>query len=662
MAIQSETDLLPVVKGTTGDDALTVSASSDIVARAGNDTIELDASSGRYRIIGGTGQDTLYLGGESAFGGNFVLESLVSIEALEFRSGYESDMRATLEYRVPISATGRVAAFTPMTVTGSGGGDLLVIKALGGMGSATEIMLPRITFQSWYEFATSRFQSADTISLIAGDDQDYTLRANAFIGDQGVRQTLVGAGGNDRLLGSSGKDRLVDTGGTTVEMNGAGGDDALELNFRGAPSSVGGVIDGGAGFDTLRFATAVDFTGTLTSVERLSIGSSMTFTRDLGTLSAIFLGDINVDFQSASSADLTLAGAAASSLARRTSIEGSGTIFIRETSSFDASLFTVADDNEDLGTHIGFDMTGTDGDDVLVGSAARGGVDSLGYLTYGNVFHASLGNDVVDGRAGSSLLLFDDAAFANGIVLDLNTRSVQEVAPGASISVRGIDEVRGTAAADVIVGGRGNTIVDGGDGNDVLRATASAVSFSEPYLDGDSLYGGNGNDRLIGSMGGDYLHGGSGNDVLIGRGGTTTNSDWLYGEDGDDLLIGSAGQDRFDGGAGADRIRFTAIPAKADQVDIVAWTNGDGDRLEFSQSVFTGFAAPGQLGEDAFYSAASATKAHDESDRLIFDTTSGRLYYDADGTGTLRNPVPIATFTSYFDKPLLQASDIFIVA
>ena len=35
----------------------------------------------------------------------------------------------------------------------------------------------------------------------------------------------------------------------------------------------------------------------------------------------------------------------------------------------------------------------------------------------------------------------------------------------------------------------------------------------------------------------------------------------------------------------------------------------------------------------AFYARAGATGAHDVSDRIVYDTRSGKLYYDDDGRG-----------------------------
>ncbi|ACV34215.1 putative hemolysin-adenlyate cyclase protein [Candidatus Accumulibacter phosphatis] len=44
--------------------------------------------------------------------------------------------------------------------------------------------------------------------------------------------------------------------------------------------------------------------------------------------------------------------------------------------------------------------------------------------------------------------------------------------------------------------------------------------------------------------------------------------------------------------------------------------------------------APGNLTADQFWSGNGISVAHDASDRIIYDTASGSLFYDADGSGS----------------------------
>ena len=85
----------------------------------------------------------------------------------------------------------------------------------------------------------------------------------------------------------------------------------------------------------------------------------------------------------------------------------------------------------------------------------------------------------------------------------------------------------------------------------------------------------------------------------------------------------------------------------------------DEDTLALDNDIFTAFATenvPLTLG--AFYSGAGVTTAHDVDDRILYDMSSGRLYYDPDGTGA-SSSVPFATLAG---APVLAAADFLIIA
>ncbi len=145
----------------------------------------------------------------------------------------------------------------------------------------------------------------------------------------------------------------------------------------------------------------------------------------------------------------------------------------------------------------------------------------------------------------------------------------------------GNDRLIGGVGSDYLYGGGGDDILDGGDGIDSLRESGD-VNFtltntqlvglgsdsfsniervtltggiSNNTLDASSftistvyLYGGNGNDSLLGGSNKDYLYGQNDSDRLIGNAG----NDYLYGGAGDDILIGGAGNDLLYGQTGAD--------------------------------------------------------------------------------------------------------------
>ena len=87
---------------------------------------------------------------------------------------------------------------------------------------------------------------------------------------------------------------------------------------------------------------------------------------------------------------------------------------------------------------------------------------------------------------------------------------------------------------------------------DQLKGLASKLEANyEKQTDGnDHLYGGEGDDVLIGGGGNDQLFGGAGDDLLFGGSG----SDRLFGGEGDDVIFGGSGDDYLDGGAGSDKL------------------------------------------------------------------------------------------------------------
>ncbi len=104
----------------------------------------------------------------------------------------------------------------------------------------------------------------------------------------------------------------------------------------------------------------------------------------------------------------------------------------------------------------------------------------------------------------------------------------------------GNDNVVGFFQGDTIDGGTGNDTVDLGDGND--RGMGGPGN--------DTVNGGRGNDIIRGDQGNDTLSGSFGNDVAEGGSGNDT----ISGDAGDDQLRGGAGSDAITAGEGNDVI------------------------------------------------------------------------------------------------------------
>ncbi|WP_156424840.1 cadherin domain-containing protein [Novosphingobium fuchskuhlense] len=246
----------------------------------------------------------------------------------------------------------------------------------------------------------------------------------------------------------------------------------------------------------------------------------------------------------------------------------------------------------------------------------------------------------------------------------------------------GSDTLKGCAGDDTLIGGGGNDLLDGGKGADHMDGGAGNDTYIVDNA-GDVVVekAGNGIDTIkaivslalwgnvenltftgtadLSARGNDLANtivGNSGSNALFGGSG----ADALKGGAGNDTLSGGEGKDALTGGAGQDFFVFDTTPGAANVDKITDFSFGDGDKIQISQSVFAGFTHLGALAAGEFYSAAGATSAHDASDRVIYDTTTGKLYYDADGQGGAA-AVQIAVLGSS-THPILIYSDLQIIA
>ena len=113
-----------------------------------------------------------------------------------------------------------------------------------------------------------------------------------------------------------------------------------------------------------------------------------------------------------------------------------------------------------------------------------------------------------------------------------------------------------------------------------------------------------------------------------------TGNDWaqvMVGNEGHNRLDGKGGWDRMTGGSGTDTFMFTSTLG-ADNFDRITDYNVADDRIWIDDAVFEGLST-GVLSA-AEFQAHSSGQAQDASDRIIYDTDSGYLYFDADGTGS----------------------------
>lgn len=156
----------------------------------------------------------------------------------------------------------------------------------------------------------------------------------------------------------------------------------------------------------------------------------------------------------------------------------------------------------------------------------------------------------------------------------------------------------------------------------MVRASISytlTANVERLILTGSNAIDGTGNglaDRMSGNGAANRLDGAGGHDQLFGLA-------------GNDCIGGNVGNDTLSGGAGADMFVFGTALSRYTNVDRISDFSAADDTIELHQSVFTALAR-GTLSADAF---RTGTAAQDANDRIIYDSSTGKIFYDADGNG-----------------------------
>ena len=139
---------------------------------------------------------------------------------------------------------------------------------------------------------------------------------------------------------------------------------------------------------------------------------------------------------------------------------------------------------------------------------------------------------------------------------------------------------------------------------------------------------------------------GAKDDTILGNKG----NDKLNGLAGNDTLIGGKGSDTLTGGVGLDRFVFNVSPKKQPFDKIKDFSVAD-DTIVLDNAAFT--LPGGPLAPGAF---AIGKKAGQADDRILYDTSSGKVLYDPDGAGGSK-----ALVFAKMSKGLALTDDDFLV-
>jgi Ca2+-binding RTX toxin-like protein len=173
------------------------------------------------------------------------------------------------------------------------------------------------------------------------------------------------------------------------------------------------------------------------------------------------------------------------------------------------------------------------------------------------------------------------------------------------------------------------------------------------------LTGSDGKESLFGNARGNKMDGKGGNDAIRSGAG----KDNINGGAGKDTIDGGSGKDRLDGGLGKDKLTggeakdIFVFSSKIDAADIITDFAAGTDKIALERDIFSKVGKsldPGEL-----LAAAGAKAAQDKTDRIIYDTNTGKLYYDADGNQS--GGAQAVHFATLSGAPLLEHGDFIIV-
>ena len=455
---------------------------------------------------------------------------------------------------------------------------------------------------SWGNFL--RFLTSDSgADNLLGDALDNDIRG--FAGDD----TLSGGSGNDRLDGGSGVDSMTGGSGNDSYVVQSSGDKVVEASSSGT-DTVYSALSGytlGANVENGRVDTSAG--------SNLS-GNSLNNVLTAGAGSNVLNGDTGTDTASYSTATAAVTVSLATNSTQATGGSGADTLI---------SLENLT------GSAYHDRLTGNSGANVLNGAA---GEDTLTGGDGSDTYYVDNSKDVVSETNASASSGGTDTVYSS-----LASYTLGGYVENGRVNTSAAANLTGNSLNNVLTAGSGNNVLNGSSGTDTADygMATSAVTLSLAITVAQ-------------------ITGGSGSDTLTALENLTgsNHADRLTGSSGNNLLSGGAGNDTLSGGAGNDSFRFASALSDSN-VDRITDYAVASDTLQLENSVFTKLSTTGPL-SSSYFRANSTGTASDSNDYIVYETDTGKLFYDADGSGAGAKLL-IALLTG---NPVLTADDVFV--
>ncbi len=397
---------------------------------------------------------------------------------------------------------------------------------------------------------------------------------------------LQGTSGDDVMNGLDGNDKMFGLGGGD-QMKGDAGNDKLD-GGTGADQ-----MSGGSGDDTFIVDDAGDKVVEFANEGTDTINTSVSF----ALAASSWIETLQTTLASGSAA-IDLTG------------NGIGQIFVGNNGA------NILDGRGGADT-----MTGNGGDDTFIVDNAGdkviefsgGGADtvnaSVSFTLAASNWIETLQTTLALGSAAINLT-------GNGIGQSLVGNNGANILDGRG----GMDTMTGNSGDDTfVVDSANDKVVEfANEGSDTVNAAVSFTLASSNWVELLQTTSASGSTAID-------LTGNNIGQGIIGNNGANK----LGGLGGDDLLFGLKGNDTLTGGTGKDSFYFNTQLSSASNVDAITDFNPADDTIKLAKSIFAALSV-GTLSSDAFWKSTAGV-AHDASDRIVYDTDGGGLFYDADG-------------------------------
>lgn len=687
--------------GSVGNDVLISYAGNDTInGNAGNDICYGDA--GNDYINGGIGADR----GVGGLGNDTYVVDNAGDTVVEVAGEGTDTVISAISYALGVNVENLTLSGTALIATGNSlnnvltgdaqnntlNGGLGVDTMRGGLGNDTYVV------DNAGDVVTEAVgQGTDTVQsainyVLGANIENLTLAGTALAGTgnalnnaltgNALANTLTGAAGNDTLNGGAGADT----------MNGGLGNDTYIVD-----NAADVLVEGlNQGVDTVR--SGVNWTLGADFENLILTGTALTGTGN--ALNNVLTGNALANVLTGAAGNDTLDGGAGAD----TMNGGLGNDIYYVDNVADIVVDGLNQGVDQVYASVNYTLGANVENLTLTGTAVSGTGNALNNVLTGNAqantltggggndtLNGGVGADTMDGGAGNDTYVVDNAGDViveglNGgtdaILLTGNLGAAFVYAMGAEVENLSMDlaasgdgiQITGNASNNIIDLSN-NTLaltesIDGGAGADTMTGSLADTTY---YVDnvGDviveaSLVGGV--DSVISSV--DFSLATNINLENLTLTGTAINAtgnganNVIVGNASNNVINGGGGIDTMTGGLGSDTFVFDTALTPFLFNTITDFTAGT-DFIQLSSvatnvnpvgPLFGGLTA-GALQAAEFVSAAGMPAATAATAQILYDSTTGIVYYDSDGTG-----VNAATaFVQLTGVPALTAADFVVV-